>query len=105
MESALSNLVDNALRYGGGRVLIRVRQPGVIEVIDHGPGVRSSEWDRLKQPFARGVAEPSGGLGLGLALVSEIAAALNGELHLLETPGGGVTARLCSRNGWLAPLS
>lgn len=105
MESALSNLVDNALRYGGGRVLIRVRQPGAIEVTDHGPGVQSSEWDRLKQPFARGVAERPGGLGLGLALVAEIAAVMNGELHLLETPGGGVTARLCSPNGWLEPLS
>lgn len=105
MESALSNLVDNALRYGGGRVLIRVRAPGVIEVVDHGPGVESSDWVRLRLPFARGVVERPGGLGLGLALVSEIAAALNGELQLLETPGGGVTARLCSPNGWLAPLS
>ena len=99
ISRAVSNLVDNAIRYAPGPIEIQAcESPGrvVIEVLDHGPGVPASEAERLKRPFTR-LDESRGGLGgagLGLAIVDRIARAHGGSLELAAREGGGLVARL-----------
>jgi two-component system osmolarity sensor histidine kinase EnvZ len=87
------------LRYAAGPVEIAARDEGdraVIEVLDRGPGVPSSEAERLKRPFTRLDESRSGpgGAGLGLAIVDRIARAHGGSLTLASRAGGGLAARL-----------
>lgn len=99
LKRLVTNLVENALKYGGaarGRVY---RQAGsaILEIDDDGPGVPSAELDRVFEPFFRG--EPSrnretGGIGLGLAVVRSLARAHGGDVALLNRPKGGLRARV-----------
>ena len=53
----VTNLIDNALRYGGPAVDLATRREGdavVIEVGDRGPGIPADQVERLKRPFTRG---------------------------------------------------
>ncbi|MBO0343682.1 ATP-binding protein [Roseibium limicola] len=100
LNRALTNLVDNSFHFGD-EVEIEAHGRGdhlVIDVIDHGPGIAADARERLMEPFERGdVARTYGkgaGFGLGLSITSSIAQAHGGELELLDTPGGGLTARL-----------
>ena len=78
LRRALRNLLENAGRYGGDAVELRLHaQEGyaIIEVLDRGPGVPESLQERIFEPFYRlpGASEKDGGVGLGLALVKSIA--------------------------------
>jgi len=102
LRRAVTNLVDNALRYAGEPVEVEARRDGdalVIEVLDRGPGIPDGEAERLKRPFTR--LDPArsgrGGTGLGLAIVERIARAHGGRLELAARPGGGLAARLVLR--------
>ena len=99
VRRAITNLVDNALRYAGEPIEIKVKRENhlaVVDVLDRGPGIPASETERLKRPFTRLDAARSGpgGAGLGLAIVERIAQAHRGGLELLPRDGGGLTARL-----------
>ncbi len=99
LTRAVGNLIDNALKYGGGEISVRVtRQAGEvwIDVADRGTGIPESEAERLKRPFTRLDAARSNatGTGLGLAIVERIARLHDGRLELLRNPGGGLLARL-----------
>jgi two-component system osmolarity sensor histidine kinase EnvZ len=99
IRRAVSNLVDNALRYAGGEIEIAARREGdrvVVEVLDRGPGVPAGEVERLKRPFTRmnEARSGSGGAGLGLAIVDRIARAHGGSLELAPRSGRGLAARL-----------
>lgn len=96
---AITNLIDNALKYGGGEVWLQATASADavnIEVIDHGSGIPPAEIERLKRPFTRLEAARSGpgGTGLGLAIVDRIARLHGGRLDLLPHPDGGLIARL-----------
>ena len=102
VRRAVSNLVDNALRYG--REPIEIEATGksasvLIEVRDRGPGIPAAEAERLKRPFTRLDAARSGpaGAGLGLAIVERVARAHGGSLELAPREGGGLVARLFLR--------
>ncbi|HET9043065.1 MAG TPA: ATP-binding protein, partial [Burkholderiales bacterium] len=95
----MTNLVDNAFRYGEKDVLLRVARTGravAVEVLDRGPGIPAEEVERLKQPFTRLETARSGkgGSGLGLAIVERIARMHGGALDLLPREGGGLVARV-----------
>ena len=95
----MTNLVDNAFRYGEKDVLLRVARTGravAVEVLDRGPGIPADEVERLKQPFTRLETARSGkgGSGLGLAIVERIARMHGGALDLLPREGGGLVARV-----------
>lgn len=69
LQQVLQNLLENALKYGGPLVRVRV-SAGVLEIRDSGPGPDRQQWERLLRPFERGAALQSvPGSGLGLALV------------------------------------
>ncbi len=99
VRRAVTNLIDNALRYAGGPVEVGTRGDGamtLVEVMDRGPAVPESEFERLKRPFTRLDESRSGGggAGLGLAIVDRIARAHGGQFELAVREGGGLVARL-----------
>jgi signal transduction histidine kinase len=97
----IGNLLDNALRYGGGPVAVRLGRSGdvcFIEVDDEGPGVSPADKAVIFDRFVRGRAASArgqdGGTGLGLALVAQHAAAHGGRALVLDRPGGGARFRV-----------
>jgi len=97
LQRILSNLTDNALRYGGSARLSAVHTGSQVTVIvdDDGPGVPEADLQRMTAPFERleaSRARASGGAGLGLAIVSALAAAHGGKLTLVNRDGGGFRA-------------
>lgn len=75
LERVISNLLENALKYGeGAEVLLRVRAD-TLSVENAGRGPPPDQWERLLQPFERGADRLSvsvSGSGLGLALVAAL---------------------------------
>jgi signal transduction histidine kinase len=103
LQRLVRNLIENALRYGGGQAEVVLRTvPGAIEidVLDRGPGIEVSERERVFEPFyrARGASESSGGVGLGLSLVRQIALQHGGHVHCLARDGGGSVFRVTLPN-------
>ncbi len=99
IKRLISNLLDNALAYGGTEVCVATRSEGdrlILEVLDRGPGIPPQEAERLKQPFTRleQARSGKGGSGLGLAIVDRIARHHGGSLELLAREGGGLIARV-----------
>ncbi len=99
IERLLTNLIDNAYKYGSPSVeLFTRRESGrvVIEVADRGPGIPPDQVERLKKPFTRLSAARGGamGSGLGLAIVERVARLHGGEFVLLQREGGGTIARV-----------
>lgn len=102
----LRNLLENARRHGGaGPVDVQVSGvtdgEGRIEVADRGPGVTAQDRGRIFEPFYRcsGWAEgDGGGVGLGLALVRQIARLHGGEAVCLPRDGGGTRFVVTLRN-------
>jgi signal transduction histidine kinase len=95
LRRALRNLLENARRYAGAGVELRVarRADGGAEltVADRGPGVPEALRERIFEPFFRmpGHAEREGGVGLGLALVRQIAERHGGGARCEPREGGG----------------
>ena len=96
-----SNLINNALRHGGGTAPVEVqtrREEGriILEVMDRGPGIPPEEAERLKQPFTRLETARTGAAsaGLGLAIVDRVARGHGGRFDLLSREGGGLIARV-----------
>lgn len=96
---AVANLVDNAIKYGGGaRVcLLREAEHVVIAVEDDGPGIPPGERERVFTPFYR--LEPSrnpatGGVGLGLSVARTVAREHGGDVRLANRAEGGLCARM-----------
>ncbi|WP_369132717.1 sensor histidine kinase [Modestobacter sp. I12A-02662] len=95
LARALANLLDNAIRHApdGGHVGLTIGQRPdgtAISVTDDGPGVPPAERERLVQRFAQldRTEAPTGGAGLGLAIVASVAAAHDGRIEVADGPGG-----------------
>lgn len=100
LREALSNLIDNALRYTprGTRITLRVERDGAgarLSVEDDGPGLCTEDLGHVFQRFWRG-SELPGGCGLGLAIVQEIAHRHGGQAtaHNLQPQGLRIELRL-----------
>lgn len=99
LRRCISNLLDNAVRYGGAaRVRLTHDAQGVcVVVLDRGPGIPEAELAQVLQPFYRVEASRNrntGGVGLGLASASDIARQHGGSLQLSNRVGGGLQAEL-----------
>jgi signal transduction histidine kinase len=100
LERAMGNLIDNAVKYGAGRLRVETgRDAGCafFRVTDHGPGIPEHELPLLFEPFYRPDASRSrhtGGTGLGLAIVKAVAQSHGGEASLSSVFGHGATATL-----------
>ncbi len=92
LRRALRNLVENARRHGGPGAIEVIVTPGRVEVLDRGPGVPEGERSRIFEPFYRAAGHAEGrdgGVGLGLALVRDIARHHGGDVVCLPRDGGG----------------
>ncbi|MBI2278369.1 MAG: HAMP domain-containing protein [Dechloromonas sp.] len=99
LTRAVTNLIDNAWKYGSGEITLNAQAVAGelwIEIGDHGPGIAADEVDRLKRPFTRldSARSNASGTGLGLAIVERVARLHEGRLELLPNVEGGLLARL-----------
>lgn len=103
LGQALGNLVDNALRYGEGEIVLRSRREGLgleLEVSDEGDGFSPDFAERAFERFARGdLARTRDGTGLGLSIVRAIAEAHGGRAEVAPGPGATVRIWLPDRPG------
>jgi signal transduction histidine kinase len=96
IEQVITNLLTNALRYGGGKpvavtVGVREQEPeAFVSVRDQGIGVSPADQERIFEQFERadGPAKVAG-LGLGLYIARQIAQAHEGRLEVRSAPGEG----------------
>ena len=97
LERVIANVTGNALRYSAPDAPPRLAASAhgtqvELRVIDRGPGVPHSDWERIFTPFQRlGDTDTSNGVGLGLALARGLTEVMGGHLIPEETPGGGLT--------------
>jgi two-component system OmpR family sensor kinase len=99
LRQVVGNLVRNALVHTPALSPIEIAvttQNGTarLSVVDHGPGLRTEDHERIFEPFYR--ADPSrsrdsGGAGLGLSIVNAVVVAHGGHVEIKETSGGGAT--------------
>ena len=94
LRAAVSNLIDNALRYtpAGGHVTLALRKDAGqlrLTVCDDGPGIAPEEREAVFKRFYRVLGNrDSEGSGLGLCIVREIVLAHGGAVQLSDAPGG-----------------
>jgi two-component system osmolarity sensor histidine kinase EnvZ len=99
LKRALGNLLDNAIKHGGGEITVQLKYEDgkmVMVVADRGAGIPGAQREVVKRPFVRLEAARSdtGGSGLGLAIAERAARLHGGELLLEERAGGGLVAKL-----------
>ena len=101
LREALSNLIHNALKHGAEtRLEVRVfaeDDAAIVEVVDDGPGIPVSEWQRVREPFH---TKSATGSGLGLSIAGDVVRAHGGELRFRERTDDGFAVilrfrRLC----------
>jgi len=94
-QQIFTNIIDNAVRHGGGTVLIEVGEEGgeaVVRVSDEGPGIPPAELDRIFHRFYRvDRSRSQAGTGLGLAIAKHLAAAHGGSIRAFNRAEGGAT--------------
>jgi len=99
LRHLLRNLLENARRHAPGGAVALTVEPidsawpdagARIEVADRGPGVPEAERDRIFEPFAKGSLAPAeAGVGLGLAIVRQVARHHGGDVRVRAREGGG----------------
>lgn len=104
LRRAVTNLVENALAYGGcADVCLREEDGRVILVVaDTGPGIPPDQLDSALEPFVRLESSrnrATGGVGLGLAIAQAAVRSHGGALVLANRPGGGLAATITLPKG------
>jgi len=101
LRRVVSNLLENAIRYGNGsRITLRCEcypEMVTICVLDRGPGIPEKQLEEVFQPFHRletSRSRATGGSGLGLAIVQQLCQIHGWQIQLLPRNGGGIEARL-----------
>lgn len=97
VDQVLDNLLDNAISYAPGQIVLETRREEgrvVIAVEDRGPGIPEAERERVTDRFYRGRGAPVGGSGLGLAIARELAEKWGGSLQVRGAEGGGTRVEI-----------
>ena len=101
VERIVSNLLDNAYRYGDAAnpptiTTAASERDVTVEVTDTGPGIAAADLERIFEPFYRVHADSRApdGSGLGLAIARGLARRNRGRLVALSQPGAATTFRL-----------
>ena len=99
IQRMLDNLIENAYKYGKGKVIAKTTVNAThitISILDNGPGIPLEQMSRLLRPFERleTARTAASGSGLGLAIVNRIAQLHGSELELINRPEGGLEARV-----------
>jgi two-component system sensor histidine kinase KdpD len=100
IEHALVNLLENALKFSSptDRVELRADHVGdevVLQIADHGPGIRANEQAWIFEPFRRGTSsDGESGSGLGLAIARGFVQLNGGRIWVESEPGNGTVFAL-----------
>jgi signal transduction histidine kinase len=99
LRRAIGNLVENALKYGGQAAIEISQEDGSLRIAvdDEGPGLPDTELEKVFEPFYRiesSRSRDTGGVGLGLAIVRQVARGHGGDVVLENRAGGGLRALL-----------
>ena len=100
-DRATSNVVLNAMAYGGSTIHIDIRvfeSECVVDVQDSGDGIPEEDRPKVIKPFVRLSKKKTKGTGLGLAIVSRIMRLHGGSLHIVDAPRGGASVQLTWQN-------
>jgi two-component system sensor histidine kinase MprB len=91
LERAISNLVDNALKFAAGTASVEIQVRGTtVSVSDRGPGLVDTEQNRIFDRFYRATeARSLPGSGLGLSIVQDVATGHGGSVFARNRQGGG----------------
>lgn len=96
-QSIVSDLVENALKYGRNRVSVQAEEAGgfiKLRIEDDGPGIPAEERKHLFEPFGRGKGEVKKGYELGLAIVKASVDARQGAIVLGESLMDGLSVEV-----------
>jgi two-component system, OmpR family, sensor histidine kinase RstB len=105
-ERAVTNLLLNAVAYGGPKINVFIRdfeQECVVDVQDSGPGINELDRPKVVKPFVRLSTKKTRGTGLGLAIVTRIMNLHQGKLHIVDAPTGGASIQLVWKNANYKP--
>jgi signal transduction histidine kinase len=99
LRRALSNLIDNAIKYGSSaHIALRLEdRQAVVEIDDQGPGIAAEQMELVFRPYYRlegSRSRETGGVGLGLSIARAVIRAEGGEIALGNRPEGGLRARV-----------
>lgn len=95
LRRLIRNLLENAVRHGGGQVEANLTSTEhsqlSLQILDHGIGISAEAQEHIFEPFYRpaGHGEGQGGWGLGLSLVRQIATRHDGSVTCNSRVGGG----------------
>lgn len=101
LRRAFSNLIDNALKYGG-RAVVEVKPDSLdkisVGIRDFGPGIEPDQIAQVQMPFVRGhTNHPERGVGLGLSIARELIELHGGTLDFTNAEPGLLVTALVSR--------
>ena len=97
LQQVLVNLLDNAVKYGGDEISVRLEGvDGVVRILvfDSGPGIAAAEQQRIFEKFYRSgppLMQTQSGTGLGLYISRELVQLMGGRLEVQSQPGAGTT--------------
>jgi signal transduction histidine kinase len=99
IQQAISNLLDNAIKYGGEGTTIDIdvsasNHSGIVRISDHGEGIATEERDRIFRRFYRidkSRSQEISGSGLGLAITKHLVLQHRGNIDVESEPGSGAT--------------
>jgi len=99
VKRVFANLIDNACNYGGDAhvTLETAGQAALISVIDDGPGIPEAELEKVLSAFYRvegSRSRATGGMGLGLAIVTREVGRARGKVDLHNVPGRGLCVQI-----------
>lgn len=99
LKRCLTNLIDNAVRYGSRVSITVLDQPALLSIVieDNGPGIPGELIEKVFEPFFRVESSRSratGGSGLGLSIARNVARLHGGDVTLANRPQGGLETRL-----------